>query len=816
MTGKSQPLNAKDIASFQQALGLYEKKEYEKSLAEVDAVIRRRKERVHGESLCLKGLLLFHLNKAKDEGAYHDAELLIDQGTTIDSKSHVAWHMAGIFYKLRQDYVKAYKCFIKSYSLNQNNPNVYQDIAMLAAQERDFNVLVEIRRKALAQNMGMRMLWLGLIAAQFLARQFKELEKTVDLFIRVVEVDASTQKTTDVKNTEAIQISEVLMLCNRAIIRQNEPDRALKNLVLIEPRVRDKLAWLETEAELMALLKLPAAEEKYRSLVKRNPGCVNYLKSLESIVLAKSPSSDDSLRVGLLHSLYTELETELPRATAIKLRHLEILDASSPEFASKFLDFVKSQLARNVLTAFVLVQPFYTNSQVPKLVDENLASFEQSDNKLAVAVFKACHYSEQGLHDQALATLEAPGVAPTAAKDESAPAADLDVIADFNLAYARILANAGDFTKSSEVLNETSNSLKGDVLLNTRAAQAGFRALDLETGYKHAFEIPIRGKHAKNDEEAMKYLVNLECCNSIINMARAHATRQEHGMALKRALQVTGIFDSYYLEQYDFHYYGPRVGTLRTYIDVVNWENRVYDHPVYIEAVEIACREWVSFNAKYSDCVDESKAQSARKWRKQQLDKLDLKADADPFGIAALESKDGLTNALKLLSKLKTQKPLYGRTYLLEAEIYATQKKYILAAQALKKAKDNGAEESQIAGFSLLLLNMLNQDTSASPVIKTVPLKIIPAVADKGDIINSNINDYSNEFVTDLLDWLKTRRVLGCLDSEAVEYAASKLPELKRAEDVERAVLELRRAGVDVSVFTDAVKRLWPRASFVN
>lgn len=789
MSGKSQPLNAKDAASFQRALTLYEKREYEKSLVELEAVLKRRKERLHGESLCLKGLLLFHIDKANAA----ESQRLITEGTQVDSQSHVAWHMAGIFYKLQHDYAKAYRAYTNSYRLNKENPNVYQDLAMLAAQQRDFPFLVEVRRRALSHKMSVRMAWSALLAAQFLARQYEDLEKTGELYERVLAVDASA-RTAPIKQDELIEESELLMLRNRAIQLQNAPQRALENLRTIEPRVRDRLAWLEAEAELLAELGSPEAVEKYRALVERNPDCLEYLVALEKLV------------GGDIDAHYAQLEQQLRHALVPKLRRLELLQ-NTPAFADVFLTFVRGQLARGVLTVFVLVEPLYSDPKVPALVDANVDSLTSSDETVALAklVFLASHYSQTGRHTQALELLEQTP-APT----------DPDTSADFSLAYARVLGRAGDFAASARVLHAAAAALPNDVLLNARAGEAALHALDVESGYAHAFAFAYSGKHVKTDAEAIKHLVSIESVNVVLAMARAHARRQEHGLALKRALQATGIFDAYQREQYDFHFFGPRKGTLRQYISLVEWEDRVYDNPVYAEAAEIAVREWIAFHAPYTDVTSEAKETAAKNWRKKQLDKLDLKADNDPFGIAALEAKDGLARALELLQPLKQARPTDAGVALLEFEVYAAQKKYVLAAQCLKRAKASGATRSQIAAGGVVLRHTLDTDDHASPAIRSVQMKLLPTIADEGDIVNDALVDYCNTHVTDLLDWLKTRRIINTVDSKAVNSASERVRELSDAESVDAAVRELRRSGADTAQFTDAVRKLWPRASFLD
>ena len=194
------------------------------------------------------------------------------------------------------------------------------------------------------------------------------------------------------------------------------------------------------------------------------------------------------------------------------------------------------------------------------------------------------------------------------------------------------------------------------------------------------------------------------------------------------------------------------------------------------------------------------------------LEKVDTKTESDPFGVAALKNPDGLSRAVEVLKTLEKVRPT-PLVYLKELEVYAAQKKHVLATQSLKKAKERGATNSQIAMGACIIRHALDTDDHVPDIIKQMQLKLLPTIATEGDVLNDELLQYTNSFVTNVLDWLKTRRILRLTENLSTE-AAEKIEELVTEEDLESAYQELRISGVDTEPFVKTSKELWPRVSF--
>jgi peptide alpha-N-acetyltransferase len=83
----TQPLPSKENTLFKQLVKFYDTKQYKKGLKAADQILKKVSE--HGETLAMKGLILYFTDK-KEEA--HD---FIKRGLKADLKSHVCWHVYG-------------------------------------------------------------------------------------------------------------------------------------------------------------------------------------------------------------------------------------------------------------------------------------------------------------------------------------------------------------------------------------------------------------------------------------------------------------------------------------------------------------------------------------------------------------------------------------------------------------------------------------------------------------------------------------------------------------------------------------------------
>lgn len=65
----------------------YETKQYKKGIKCADQILKKNPK--HGETVCMKALILSYVNPDDKKEAYE----LVKQGLFCDLKSHVSWHV---------------------------------------------------------------------------------------------------------------------------------------------------------------------------------------------------------------------------------------------------------------------------------------------------------------------------------------------------------------------------------------------------------------------------------------------------------------------------------------------------------------------------------------------------------------------------------------------------------------------------------------------------------------------------------------------------------------------------------------------------
>ncbi len=128
-------LPKKEADMFSQLITCYEKKEYRKGIRTADMILKKHPQ--HPETLSMKGLVLYHLNENKT-GAYE----LAKKGVTLDSKSHICWHVYGLLFKSDNNYVEALNCYREALKIDTKNNNVMKDLSFLQIQVSSFHISV--------------------------------------------------------------------------------------------------------------------------------------------------------------------------------------------------------------------------------------------------------------------------------------------------------------------------------------------------------------------------------------------------------------------------------------------------------------------------------------------------------------------------------------------------------------------------------------------------------------------------------------------------------------------------------------------------
>lgn len=204
-------------------------------------------------------------------------------------------------------------------------------------------------------------------------------------------------------------------------------------------------------------------------------------------------------------------------------------------------------------------------------------------------------------------------------------------------------------------------------------------------------------------------------------------------------------FEDFYEDQFDFHSYCIRKVTLRSYVDTLRWEDRIWGHDFYVTAAEGIIRNYIHLydNPNVSNADSEtdfsSMTSAERKKVKAELRKKKIKAekqdetskeadkkgftdkkkkekkvDPDPDGLELLK-KDPLEELRRYTANLVKNAPNRISTWLYQYDVAIRRRKATMALQALLQAKKI-LDESNDRSYENQLFSRIS-DFSASSLV---------------------------------------------------------------------------------------------------
>lgn len=763
---KNRVLQPKDAANFRSALKLYETKQYKKALKTVDQILKKNSD--HGETLALKGLVLYHMSK-KEEGYEY-----IKKGLMKDLSSYVCWHIHGMYHRSEKNYDEATKCFVKALKFDPENQNVLRDLSLLQAQVHQWDALVISRKKMLTDKPGFRQNWTALAVAQYLTKDYSGAESTLSSFEKLL---TEPLPKLDTEN------SEILMFKNLIIYESGDVERALSNLDEIKDIVLDKKGVLEARAKyLMELGRNKEAEREYRALLKRNPECLDYYNALETVL--GIDESDIKLRT----ILYRSLQKKYPKSDAAKAIPLEFL--SGEDFKAAVAEYLTNHLQRQVPSLFVMVKPLYDNADKIQAIEdfmldyyESLASDDEQTNGnrnitaesalsgdqsvtngkqtdthpnlppslIWTLSFLGQHYSYLNKHDLALEYID------------KALCLDPKML-ELHMYKAKILKHCGDYSNAADCMVYARKLDTSDRFINTKAAKYLMRAGKMNEA------IDTISLFTKNDSngKGVQDLHDMQGIWFLLEQGDAYARAGNYGLALKRYHAVVNIFVQYKNDQFDFHFYCTRKGSMRQYLDMLRWGDSLFNSPLYSRAAESAIniyinlfdtrlraeRQGISESEVGLEGLDEAEKKKALKRAKKERAK-ELKKeyeeqekseskDPDMFGKKLVGTKEPIKDAFKLWSRLNTES---YNTWQLGLELYLRDKDYPNAIQSLVRAMQLDAPAYWLKAGALRCRNAVEKESDSKNIVKSVEFIVLSTVAEDGNILDDDMNDWADKYL---------------------------------------------------------------------
>ena len=133
MSKADQKLPQKEAGLFKKVIRAYEQKQYKTGLKHAKQILQNPKCEQHGETLCMKGLLLSYLGRKEE--AMENAK----RGLKANLQSHVCWHVYGLVHRAEKEFGPAIKAYLNSLRIEKDNQTVLKDLAILQVCYLHFN-----------------------------------------------------------------------------------------------------------------------------------------------------------------------------------------------------------------------------------------------------------------------------------------------------------------------------------------------------------------------------------------------------------------------------------------------------------------------------------------------------------------------------------------------------------------------------------------------------------------------------------------------------------------------------------------------------
>lgn len=716
----------------------------------------------------MKGLITNSLGRTTE------AFMIAKEALRQDMKSHVCWHVYGLLYRSEKNFEESIKAYKMALKFEPESQQILRDLALLQIQMRDYQGYIESRRQILQGRPQLRQNWTGLAIAHHLAGNYSDAENVLTKF-------EETLKNPPVKTD--VEHSEAGLYKNMVIADSGDIERALENLESIAKASLDKVAVLEKRAEyLLKLGKMEEAQAAYRALIERNAEKRVYYVGLEQ---ALELGEEDTQKK---KELYAEFAERHPRSDAPRRVPLNFLEGilywllgfgyhthrervTGDEFKAAADAYLQKLLKKGVPSTFANIKALYANptkrqtildlvegyyasleNEEPQVVEApangetngNVAKTKPSEFKLWSMYFLGQHYDHYRTRDaeKALKFInEAVALAPETV--------------ELHMTLARIHKHTGNLQKAMEKMDEARLLDTKDRYINTKCAkyqlrndhnEDALRTMGLFTRVRTS-PLPLQrllrlltlsgNKQIDAHGGPLGDLLEMQCVWFITEDGESYLRQGKFGLALKRFHAIWKIFDDWTEDQFDFHSFSLRKGQIRSYVDMLRWEDTLRAHPFFsraalgavkaytmlfdkphlahsslsngsgmegvdFEGLSTADRKKVLKKAKREaqkaqeravEAAAKAKEEKAKNAQVANVEDEKKKEDGDPFGSELAQTKEPLEAAVKFLGPLLELSSKNVDIQCAGFEVYFRRRKWLLALKCLRAAKELDLED---------------------------------------------------------------------------------------------------------------------------
>ncbi|GMH64765.1 hypothetical protein TrRE_jg11195, partial [Triparma retinervis] len=604
---KNQELAKRERSMFSDLMRFYETKQYKKGMKAADTILK--KSPAHGETLCMRGLILNCMGKA-DEAIEN-----VKKGLRENMASHVCWHVYGLVHRSNKNYPEAAKCYKQALRIDPNNMQILRDLSLLQIQTRDYKGFSETRHALLDNKPSARFNWIAFAMGKHLAGDTKSAIAAIDSFLAQVKdksIDAG-----DTAREADFAVSEMQMYKNQILMETSSP-LALPHLMSIKDVVLDAGSWLHSKGTIeLRSGSHASAASTFSAMLERgmtedyrvHAGYQAAKLSLEGERLAEAlemrgmdtPANKGGLTEEereLLKKRYTEeLKTKYGRSHAVNRILMTVLRGDEKEEAMS--EYVKRALTKGVPslgsdllsmvqgeggTRIVSPKGMATN-ETYKVIDKVVGGFARTlsgQGAVWAKYVKVQMMEALGEYEGALSLLEE---CISGVEDEREGV-------DLHERKGRILKLMGDLEGACEVLDKARQVDLADRYINNKTTKYLLRAGKVEQAEKTI------GLFTRHETNAVNNLFEMQCSWFELEYARAMQESGSIGRALKKFSAVDRHFSDFAEDQFDFHNYCVRKTTLRSYISILRLEDHIWDHDFWARACKgiVDCYLWALEN----------------------------------------------------------------------------------------------------------------------------------------------------------------------------------------------------------------------------
>mmetsp|Transcript_2204 Transcript_2204/g.4222 ORF Transcript_2204/g.4222 Transcript_2204/m.4222 type:complete len:950 (-) Transcript_2204:232-3081(-) len=662
-SGAGRPLPKKEADLFKNVIKFYESKQYKKGLKNADTILKRFPN--HGETLCMKGLILNSMAsseygnrgldcKEEEKEKVEEAKELVKKGLMFDMRSHVCWHVYGLLYRSHRNYPEAIKAYKQAIRIDPNNLQILRDMSVLQIQMRDLSGFRETRLKILTLRPNNKVHWLSYALAVHVCGDPEGALGVLDNYMNTLGESSEEFKRGFESSELALYKNKVLSETTSSQDGGNYFDellgvkKALKHLDEIADVIVDQTGWLQAKLsyqlqlgmfddaiETCHLLFWRGSTEDHRvhsaymcallHLDRKTWLEVEKLRGTTTLATFR-PLLDEEREVLLKAYGITPSTTNgsssqhcsadgamtkeclalaFPKSAAIKRIYLTLLPPSSAEFRLAIDKYCQRQIVKGVpslgsdLSSLYLMEGKNQESEgrlilardpvdvkfhpvycmLVELVESYISSlttqstFPNDSIQRPPSVLLWAWYLRSILHEQSAEY--AKGITLINKCIDHTPTG-----VDFYELKARLLEAGGDIQRAADVIDSGRDLDHQDRYINNQTTKTLLRAGREDEARKR---ISMFTRHEGNPEQN---LYDMQCAWYELELADSLARKGKLGMSLRKYTAVIKHYEDFHEDQFDFHAYCVRKVTLRSYCDLLKFEDEIWGQPFYCRAAE--------------------------------------------------------------------------------------------------------------------------------------------------------------------------------------------------------------------------------------